>query len=79
MNLKLLNLLTGDDNQFTQGLVDLGWYDYAPVLTDYGFMGKARASLNPQFRAAGEVRGTEAFVYLSLAKTSCEQLISLAR
>lgn len=63
MSLDLLNLLSGDDQQFAQGLVELGWYDYAPVLTDYCLMGKARACLDPQLRAAGEVRGTDAWVY----------------
>lgn len=63
MSLDLLNLLSGDDQQFAQGLVQLGWYDYAPVLTDYCLMGKARACLDPQLRAAGEVRGTDAWVY----------------
>ncbi len=63
MSLDLLNLLSGDDQQFAQGLVELGWYDYAPVLTDYCFMGKARARLDPQLKAAGEVRGTDAWVY----------------
>lgn len=63
MSLSLLNLLSGDDRQFAQGLVELGWYDYAPVLTDYCFMGKARACLNPAFKAAGEVRDTDAWVY----------------
>ena len=46
MSLDLLNLLSGDDQQFAQGLVELGWYDYAPVLTDYCLMGKARACLD---------------------------------
>ena len=63
MSLDLLNRLTGDDSDFARGLVELGWYDYAPVLTDSCFMGKARACLDPQFRAAGEVRDTDAWVY----------------
>jgi len=63
MSLELLDRLTGDDDEFARGLVELGWYDYAPVLTDYCFMGKARACLNPRFKAAGEVRGTDAWVY----------------
>jgi len=63
MSLDLLNRLTGDDSEFALGLVELGWYDYPPVLTDYQFMGKARTSLKPQFKAAGEVRGTDAWVY----------------
>ena len=63
MSLDLLNRLTGNDGEFARGLVELGWYDYAPVLTDYCFMGKARACLDPQFRAAGEVRDTDAWVY----------------
>jgi len=63
MSLDLLNVLTGDENQFAQGLVALGWFDYTPVLTDYSFMGKARTSLNPLFRSVGEVRNTDAWVY----------------
>ena len=60
MSLELLSLLTGDNDQFARGLVELGWYDYKPTLTDYCFMGKARACLDPQFKAAGEVRDTDA-------------------
>lgn len=63
MSLELLNLLSGADEQFARGLVELGWYDYAPVLTSHDFMGKARARLNPQFRSAGEVGDTDAWVY----------------
>ena len=63
MSLKILDLLTGDDQQFSQGLLELGWYDYAPLLTEHPTMGKARTSLNPQLKAAGEVRETDAWVY----------------
>ena len=63
MSNDLLNLLTGDDQQFTQGLVDLGWYQYPPVLIDYSLQGNARKNLDPKLKAAGEVRDTGTWVY----------------
>ncbi len=63
MSLDLLHRLSGTDQEFVQGLVELGWYKYEPMLTDCNLMGKARSCLNPQLKAAGEVRGTDAWVY----------------
>ncbi len=63
MNMKLLNSLTGSDEEFAQGLVELGWYRYPPTLTNYAYSGEAREKLKPQFLEAGEVGGTDAWVY----------------
>ena len=63
MNNRILSLLSGNEQEFLRGLIELGWYDYPPTLTDHPVAGKARANLNALLRAAGQVRDTDAWVY----------------
>lgn len=63
MSAEILSLLSGDNDQFAQGLVALGWYDYAPTVTEQPFRGKARSLLSPTLQSAGEVGKTDAHVY----------------
>lgn len=63
MSDEILSLLSGSDQDFARGLVELGWYDYAPTIADHPFLGRARSLLEPKLRSAGDVRGTDAYVY----------------
>ncbi len=63
MSHETLQLLTGSDQQFAQALVDLGWFRYPPTMTDHPFRGRARPSLSPRLRRAGQVPDTGAWIY----------------
>ncbi len=55
--------MAGSEEEFSRGLVQLGWYNYPPTISDARYSGRAGAGLEPKLRAAGKVQLTEAAVY----------------
>jgi hypothetical protein len=63
LSLDVLKLLAGTEEEFSRGLVQLGWYNYPPTMSDARYSGRAGMELEPKLRAAGEVLMTRAIVY----------------
>ena len=70
MSDEILPLLAGSDEQFAEGLVKLGWFQYPPTLTDHPFRGGARLALSPKILRAGQVPDTGAWVYRMTLESS---------
>lgn len=70
MSLEILRKLAGNEEEFEKGLVELGWFEFRPRLTPTPFLGKAKTSLNPCFKTAGQVKNTGAWVYRLELQTS---------
>lgn len=70
MSLEILRKLAGNEEEFEKGLVELGWFEFRPRLTPTPFLGKAKTSLNPCFKTAGQVKNTGAWVYRLELRTS---------
>jgi len=63
VSLEILQQLAGSEEEFAQGLVALGWFNYPPTIHDMPYAGRAGTGLDPKLRAAGEVHMTGASVY----------------
>lgn len=70
MALAILEKLAGNEREFQEGLVELGWFEFRPRLTFTPFRGKAKLSLHPRLKLAGQVKDTGAWVYQLELKTT---------